>query len=459
MAESTDLITVELPQIGRRIERWKEYSYNSQFLEPTDQWSFTFGDDETGDAILRELSVGQRLTLKVNGTIQGDGYIDDVNVSTSRGGLDVTISGRDLLGHVVDGHIDPAQTFKAGETLESVLKHIFTPFGFTEFAIDNTANRNILTGQTRGTKVSKTSVSKRGKVRGGKPLKSFVLHQLRPYPSEGAFQFAARLAQRHGLWIWLAADNKTIVVGTPDFDQDPVAQVIHKRCAAGSVNTVIHGQVHRSAADQPSCIVASGRGAGGEHSRSGLRVIAVNGAVQADVSATIKKFAAGFGVVGFESARRLTGASGAQTSTAAPIGSLGGRRFDMRDDPFIVPILGKYPGATVIVIGEKFKTRYPVATARPLYLQDDESTTLAQLENFARREIALKQRKAFEAHYTVEGHAMNGVPWTVDTMVDVNDDVLDIHEPLYVLGRTFRKSRSGGTTTDIHLIRPGSLEF
>jgi len=50
-------------------------------------------------------------------------------------------------------------------------------------------------------------------------------------------------------------------------------------------------------------------------------------------------------------------------------------------------------------------------------------------------------------------------PWAVDTMVDVQDDVGGVYEPLYVLSRTFHKSRSGGTKTDLELIRRYSLDL
>lgn len=450
MTDDNDEVVVEFPSIGARIDRWKSYSYNSEFLTPTDGWSFTFGDDETSDEILRQVEVGQRLTLRVNGVVQGDGYIDDVDARASRRGFEVTISGRDLLAPVIDSHIEPSQTFKAGMTLADILLAIFKPFGFTEFALDNDANRDALKGSKRGTKVTKG-----GKKKGPRPLKSFVQHQLKPYPCEGAFAFAARLAQRHGLWIWLGADNKTIIVATPDFEQEPSARIVRRRGTAGIANTVLDGTVRRSLSDQPSCIVATGRGGGGENPRSGMRVIAINGIVRADTEAVLSRFKGGVAVDHFESNRKI--AEGAKT--VAPIAPLNDRDFDMRDDPYIVPILKRYPGAKVVVVGQNFATRYLVAQARPIYLQDDESTTLDQIEYFARREIALRQRKSFEANYTVQGHVADGQAWTVDTIVDVQDDVLGIHEPLYVLGRTLHKTRGGGTTTDLHLIRPGTLVF
>lgn len=447
-----DVVSVELPDVGRRIERWKSYSYNSDYLAPTDGWSFTLGDDETGDDLLRALTPGQRLTLVVNGVKQGDGYIDDVNITTSRGGgTEVSISGRDLLGPVVDACIDPQIKFTAGQTLADVLRVIFGHYGFKKFAIDNVANLGVLAGQTRGVPVAKTHVSKRGKVSGGAPLKSFVVHQLKPHDKEGAFAFAARITQRHGLWISLAADNETIIVAKPNFEQAVRYGITHRR-AGGDV---LHGSVTRSVAQQPSCIVATGRGGGGEHDYSAMRVIAINACVSADVDAVLKRYGPGSNVAGYS--RWVVPMRDAKTQTVAEHQAL--RPVNFLNDPFLDPIVTKYPGAKVITVGEKSTTHYKVSSARPVFMQDTASSTLTEIENFARREMALLQRKGFEVQYTVEGHApVDGPPWTVDTMVAVDDDVHGIHEPLYVMGRTFHKSRSG-TTTDLHLIRPHTLEF
>ena len=98
-----------------------------------------------------------------------------------------------------------------------------------------------------------------------------------------------------------------------------------------------------------------------------------------------------------------------------------------------------------------------------VYMIDDEAKTLEALENFVRREMALLQHKSLQVNYTVEGHGQNTpagfVPWTVDTIVEVNDEVAGLHKKLYVLGRTFVKSRDGGTTTQLELIRRNSLAF
>jgi prophage tail gpP-like protein len=449
-----DEVIVELPQAGIRIERWKSYSINQDFLTPTAGWSFTLGDDESGDALIRKLEPNMRLTISVNGIRQLEGHIGKINVSTSRGGTSVTLDGRDLLGRVIDGHVDPTVHFKSTQTLYDVLRTVFEPFDLTVFDEDNETNRAVMLGRTRGIRTSASSSSnskKRRSRKKKKALNKYAIHQLKPYPGEGAFAFAERVAQQHGLTLWLAADGKTVIVGKPDFEQEPSYRLVHRR--NGSGNTVISGKVAKDGESQPSCIIATGRGGGGAHPRSGMRVIAINGAVRADTQAIRRRHSGGTetNVQVFNAMERVFNASNEFVETG---------KVDPTKDPFVLIETKKYPGAKVIVVNERYAGQYKSETAMPLYLEDPESNTLDHLENFARRQIALRQRKAFDVHYTVEGHAPEGgPPWTIDTIVDVDDEVLGIREPLYVLSRTFNKSRSSGTTTDLHLIRLNTLEF
>lgn len=97
---------------------------------------------------------------------------------------------------------------------------------------------------------------------------------------------------------------------------------------------------------------------------------------------------------------------------------------------------------------------------RPLFLHDEESKTQEQLENFVRREMAQRLRASLEVHMVVDGHrAPNGAYWATDTMVTLRDDLSGLNEALWIVARTFQKSRHDGTTTELQLIRPYSLVF
>ncbi len=404
----TDVVTLDMPETGIRIDSWSSYSFNSNFLTPTDEWQFTIESEALPATTLRKLAGGRRVTLAINGHVQGDGYIDDVSVSNGRDvGTTITLEGRDRLAQMVDTNMDPRIKFPASQTLEQFILQIAAPFGWSsesQVTDSNAANRNVLTGQTRG-------VSKSVK---GRYIKSVLTHQLKPYPHEGTFSFLSRITQRHGLWTWLSADGTQLVVGKPSFDQRSSGSLI-RRVGNSTANNVLRGSSRSSLRSQPSIIVAQGRGGGGEFPKSRLTVLIENPAVAADNRAI----------------------------------------FAAYPDAKVVHLLDD-SGANVTAA--RF-TPLASAVSRPMFLEDDEAKTPDELENFVRRELALKIRQHFTAHYVVDGHTMNGVPWAVDTMVDVDDDRLGIHEPLYVLSRTFTKSRSDGTKTQLELIKPHSLIF
>jgi prophage tail gpP-like protein len=399
---------VSLSVAGFELKDWNEYTYSANVEIPADGFSFTIGADKLPDTAKSWMVPGQYVQLKVNGAVQGSGYIDSIEVRNSReGGTEFVIEGRDLLAQAVDACADPTHVFKEGSTLLDVLIELFKPFGWgTEdaFIVENETNTLAKAG-IRG-----TPRTKGGKKKGPRPLKRFVLHQLHPYPREGVFQFASRIAQRHGLMLWMTASGRQLVVSNPNFDIDPFYRLI--RNATGTTN-VLDGSVKIDIKDQPTCIVADAASGGGEFGRGRIKVISANTCVATS-------------------------------------------------DPAFLDPYRRYPDAKR-VLGFAFATPIAVPRARTLYLHDEESTTLEQLEGFLRREMAHVQRRSVSATYTVEGHGQitdeGFIPWTVDTTVDVDDQVANFKERMYILGRTFHKSRHGGTKTTLHLIRLNTIQL
>ena len=406
-----------------RLDTWKSYRFNSNFLSKTDGWSCTLGDESISDKLIASVKVGMKIQLRIDNLVQGSGYIDDVEISSSRsGGTEVSISGRDVLAPTVDACMDPTIKLTAGQTVVDLLQAVFNPFGLLIYVADNDDNRGLMTGQTRGTPTSKK----------GKPLKSYVLHQLKPYPNEGAFDFASRVCQRHGLWIWPSSTGTALIVGRPSYDVGPDFYITHKRGDIGATNNVIHSTVRRSSEQQPSVIVATGFGAGGENAISNLRVIMVNELVAFDATGALQPSVAAI-LAKYPSAYRFP--TRLNFTPPAPLKPSSDSAFFTTNTLMIDPV------------------------SRPMFLHDDESKDLDKLKNFTQREMALRQRRALDANYTVEGHKNNGMPWSVDCVVDVQDDISGLYEKMWILGRTFVKDRNGGTMTELELIRQHTLDF
>jgi prophage tail gpP-like protein len=410
------------------LSTFKEYTFTSNFLTPTDGFSFVVGDEALNKSIRDGIFVGQKVSLKIGGYVQAGGYIDKTPIKSSRkGGTEITISGRDWLSAAVDAHVDPEFRFSAQATLDDIIVTCFGPYGFggiNQIQTDDAANRNIITGQRLGEQTSKK----------GKPLKSFQLHQLKPWPREGVFEFCSRLSQRFGLWIWPSADGLDLFVSEPDFTQKPIYDIIHKIGDASGANYE-SGELVPDASEQPAIIVATGIGGGGSQPATGMKVLIIN---------------------------ELFGVEVKTTSTAtADIVAISSRTDDDFNAEYVRQIIQAHPEATVLPTRNEF-LQLPMmdrAIPRVMYLHDDECKTPQQLEFYARRELALKQQHAFTATFTFERHTLGGVPWCVNAIANVDDDTLGLHNRMWVLERTFHKARGGGTTTTVKCILPFTLLF
>jgi len=421
-----DVVEVTCRRTGKSISNWSSYDCSSNFFTPTDGWSFTVGNENI-QKVREAVSVGDRIQIKVNGLIQCTGFVDSVHPRAEVGaGSTWTFEGRDLIAPAVDGCIDPRTQIKPSMTLEDVLKAAIEPFfpGSIDFTEDNLANLNVMTGQTKGAKYSKTTRTKRGKVRGGKILKAYGVDMLKPHMSESAFAFAQRIANRFGLAIWLSADGASVICGHPRIErgQDDVPFRLTRISGDSSQNNIESGGCDIDMTDQPSCIIADAASGGGTFGRSKTVARIANPLTAYDEDGFL--------------------------------------------NPEVSALFAKYANATEIVHESYPKLRNVIDTkvARPLWLHDEESHNEEQLEGYIRRELSLRLRRAVVGHYRVMGHGQNidgkFVPWAVDTQVYVQDEQSGVDEKMWVQSRKFHRSvGSSGTYTDLELIRLGSLEF
>ena len=401
-----DTVTVRLPDAPNSAIEFRNfiaYDYHEDWLTPCDAWSFSLPLAALTDAEKAALVERARLTFSINDNVQTAGRIDKIRIRANRSvGQIVTVEGRNWLAASVDGHVDPQVRFLPTMTLQDLLTAVFKPFGVTVLSTENDANRNAITGGIYGTPTTKK----------GKLLKGYQLHLEKPYPNEGAFGFASRVAQRFGLWLRPGVEEGTIVVARPDFDQAPRYQLLQLTSAGEtSASNVEDSDIEFNSEDQPSVLVGLGVGGGGEFAKSQLKAAVANPLVAADLSSFVDAY---------PTVKFLT----------VP---------DVASGILSDPIIEEHP--------------------RALFLYDSQAHTLAQLQAFLLRELALRLRKSLSAHYTIIGHRLGGLPVAVDTMISVNDDISNLHLPLWVFGRRFSKSPGEGTRSVLELVRPGSLPF
>ncbi|MFA5186337.1 MAG: hypothetical protein WC551_07680 [Patescibacteria group bacterium] len=395
---------------GKKIARWENYSFNNHFLIPADGFSFSIGGDSLTPDLIKMLKPGLAVKLTIDGNVQASGFIDRIVPRTNRsGGGTITVEGRDKFGSVLDSQIDPRKKWK-DTTLEKFIIDTLGPFGFTTFFVDNEANTNVAAGKA----------VKRNKK--PKKLSEYKSSYAKPQNNECVFSFVSRITQHLGLWIWPTVDGDGVVVGVPDFAQKARYRIV-MRMRGGSQNTALEGGVTRDYTGQPSFIVGRGRIPGKTFERT-------------KTSVTLTSNLA---------------ASGTQTPALKAVG----------ESPFIDHLGYQIEKETVVVPAKpvEWANEFASTVARPIFLTDDHSKDIEELKKFVQREMSLRTRHAVTGHYIVAGHTQNDVPWTIDSICDVSDEVSDWERPMWILSRTFRKDRSSGTTTELELLPLDSLVF
>lgn len=100
---------------------------------------------------------------------------------------------------------------------------------------------------------------------------------------------------------------------------------------------------------------------------------------------------------------------------------------------------------------------------RPLIKKSKRASSPKEAEFLARKWIAAANRAGHQLQYTLAGHTVPSLfggaraVWSVDTIVDVQDDELGISAPYWISDVTFR--RQPQTATEITLVRPRDLIF
>lgn len=186
---------------GRTHADWLRYELDSDLLTPADAWSVTLALDPSG-SIPTVVRSGEPAELRVGDDQVMVGRVDTVHLRSRRGGVELTIDGRDNSGQLLDcsAPIFTAQNL----TLPEVVAKIVKPLGITKIRIDadNALRRE------------KVSVE----------------------PGDTAWDALSHAAVANGLWPWFEPDG-TLVVGGPDYSAAPVATLIYE--PDGRANNVL----------------------------------------------------------------------------------------------------------------------------------------------------------------------------------------------------------------------------
>lgn len=252
-------------QIGSRfIEGWSDYDIESDMLGAADGFTISLGPATPELWELLELDASFKLLL--DDTVIMSGRVDDVKGSSERGMDKITVAGRDLGGRLLDDDMELISF--AGLGIVDLAKKIVAPFGLT-VTTSNAKNRRLIRGGgARGGRVSSEPAIDIS----AKPPRKVQ-------PGEKRWGVLLRYLQEGRLLAWMTADGTGLVVGKPNYAQEPTFRFFHAgegsaRAAEANVESF---QLGKSVAQRYSKIVVVGSGPGDGASNDGDRVVRYRG--------------------------------------------------------------------------------------------------------------------------------------------------------------------------------------
>lgn len=397
------------------LERW---SIDTQYLVPTD--GFEFELFETDQGIPAALD-NRPVTLTLDGKQQLVGRIEITEVGGN--GSSVTCRGRDYLADLVECNVDPTFKLRDEMTIGSMLLDVCGPCGITTI-IDETDTDFEIRELRAGVKPKRTSRRRRrpkGKGKATDPLKEY-----QPRPGEGIYEYVNRVLARASLTIQPGPNRQTLILTRPAYDQEPLYTIRRYRDPTlNSGNNIQEARAVRDYSRVPSFALLTGTAAkAGKQGQPIFQEVDV----YAFAGITINGQSAG---------------GGSQEALEV----IGRTMQNARIKP------GPAPEP------EEGKPTRPLY--RLLYFRDDEARSQEQLACAATRAIAERLKDTLAYRVTLRGHTdpETGAIWTVDTMVNVQDEICGVNEPLWIAKRTLSFSPEEGATTQLECWRPGSFPF
>ena len=410
---------LDLPGDNRLVSSWTGASITHHFLEPCRTFSLTLGDERLGEYMKGVLAPGSRVVLRADGAILLAGRLDSIRCEVSKsGGTTMYLDGRDGMAAVCDSCADPFIRMKEGAKLVDILAKHLGPFGFKGFEIDSGADVAAVQGFFSGRRNRAPGASaKRGRRRKRKKgLDAYTQKLLNPVVGEGTFKFLERICRREGLYLWASADSETCIVSSPDVYQEPMYELTLRR--DGSSNNVLSSSATWDWKNQASAIFVGGASYSAQFGKSRHQVGIINPLV-------------GIASDGFPTDK---------------VRDLFARHKD------VIPLVVQYDEKlTPYLAGSEI--------AKPEFLIDQDAQTVKQTEFFCRRRLSECMRRAFTYTAEVAGWDQDGITWTPDTFVAVDDELTGTRLNLYILACTYRKSVDGGTTTKLTCVLPESMRW
>lgn len=387
-------LTISFPTLGITTTNVPRWEIDSAYLVSTDGFSFDYVSEDPSN--LRGLEL-QPVELSLGNAQQVLGRIDKTTRSSA---VLAQCRGRDFIADLVECNVDPGFAPPANGNIQEMLRAVMSPCG-----IDVIADNTDATLQK-----ARTGVPLRVQTP-GKVFTTFTAQDLKPQAGQGIYEYVNAIVARLGATIQPGFARDTVYIGEPHFHVAPPYKLTRKLGQAGeALNNIVTATAERDYSSFPTFTMFTGPSSGkpGEKVNSGANQIPTVELADND-----------------ELERVFT------------YGIAGGRRKPLDN----TESLG---------VGRLY---------RLLTLQDEKARSKDQIQAAMRRAIAERLKETLVYSVTVKGHRSleTGAVWSVDTMVEVDDDVCDVHETLWIARRTLKFDKDNGARTEMDLWRPNAF--
>lgn len=407
---------------GQAIDAWQSYTFESDMFTPADACRLSLGVGTSDTRALRKRITelrdsifvpGKRIELYVTHggitSLQATCVVDARNVENdAESGTTFTVEGRDLASYLVDDSAPP-ELFKEGVTLMEVAREAVKPWGLS-VRTDATGARDIRTGKSR-IEATPRNIQDRARDLG--------------IP-------AASLSRK----ILEGIDNGTI---------DPNAFATSKSALATKASGISSAQIAQLKIKQAAPHSGESRWEFLDRHARRMGVL-----MRMGPDGTLNLSTLDYGQApSYRLVRKIR--DGRDNNIVA-----GGERYDTARLYSDVRVMGKMKGKNAIRSNVDVRVSDFNHDALPhekvLLIHDSTVRTVEQAEGRAWRELAKSRQGARLFSYTVLGHGMGGRIFAADTVAHVQDEVVGINQPLYVVSRTLTRSESAGPVTTLRMV-------
>lgn len=402
-------VTIDDGSTTRSLESYEVR--HSFFTSQPNVFACRFGSGETAIEIMKRMRPRAEIELKVGGVLQQTGFCDGPEVEVDANtGTTITIHGRDRMSELHDAKCPADRSWKDvtfAQLVNDVLQAALGNTSYVLFLQGNAVNRKVISGGGATTAAEDAAEDIKPALIGT----SSQGKQLHIKAGEKWFDFLKKELDRAGLFLICGASGEFILC-KPNGTQRPLYRILREpsstRKTASATRVHFRNLTHKRATVYE--VLGKGGGKGG---------VGGGAAAAPDAPDDVK----------------------AALTTAGARRSLRGLFVDEEMKAFGYP-----------------ETR--IQTFR-----DNRITSIKQAEFLARFHAAHARREGWELVYTVAGHTTPGLRggqrlvWAVDTTVEVVDPELGIQGTFWIETVAFKRAIAGGTTTEIHLMRPDDLVF